>query len=251
MWGFEESRSFKSKLIPTSLRFYANNRGFKAADLILLSNSTDKEWLIQKRIAARKISIFQNGYYSFTINKVMDKAPTKILFNATWIARKGTGLVVKVFNQLFKAYPALHLTLAGTGFSRDVVLDLFSRDVRHQIQVIPYFSKEEEQALYEDHVIFILPSYFEGQSLALTQAMAMGLCPVASNNSGQSDFITNGRNGLLFDNGDSVGLYECLLFCMENPNEVTKMGMEAAQAVKELTWPSVAAQVVGWCKEVM
>jgi glycosyltransferase involved in cell wall biosynthesis len=250
-WGFEQNRSFKSKLIPSSLRFYANNKGFKAADLILLSNSTDKGWLLGKKIAANKISIFHNGYYPFMITKIINKSFFKVLYNATWIVRKGTGLVVKVFNELLKTYPALHLTLAGTGFTEDVVLEHFSIDVRHQIQVISFFSKEEEQALYRDHDIFMLPSYFEGQSLALTQAMAMGLCPIAANNSGQTDFITHGQNGLLFNTGDAAGLLKCIVFCIENPNKVANMGMEAAQSVKELTWPTASMEILKWCKELM
>jgi len=239
----------KASLLPMYVRFGMHRRAFKEASLLLLSNQTDTNFLQQEFGGQpNRIHIFRNGYVPMP---KVGKGGTNFLFNGTWIPRKGIYLLVSAFSRLWKDYPNAKLTLAGTGFSSADVLKDFLPVFHHLITVIPAFSMQLEYELYSNSAVLVFPSYFEGQSLALTQAMAMGLCPVAANNSGQTDFISHGSNGLLFNSGDSNGLLECLLFCMENPNEVEKMGIEAAQSVKELTWQKVSAEVVEWCKEVM
>lgn len=58
--------------------------------------------------------------------------------------------------------------------------------------------------------VFVLPSPSEGCSNALLEAMAGGLCPLATRVPGNSDIIADGVNGLLFDNDDTPQLAAAL-----------------------------------------
>jgi glycosyltransferase involved in cell wall biosynthesis len=53
---------------------------------------------------------------------------------------------------------------------------------------------------------FVLPSTNEPCSVALTEALALGLPALVSRSGGNVDIIENGRNGLFFTNGDSDDL---------------------------------------------
>jgi glycosyltransferase involved in cell wall biosynthesis len=59
--------------------------------------------------------------------------------------------------------------------------------------------------------VFVLPSRWEGLSLALLEALSSGVAAVVSDIPGNRDIITHEVNGLLFDDGDSGDLAEKLL----------------------------------------
>jgi glycosyltransferase involved in cell wall biosynthesis len=58
--------------------------------------------------------------------------------------------------------------------------------------------------------VFVLPSPSEGCSNALLEAMASGLCPIASRVPGNIDVVAHGANGLLFDHTSERELAETL-----------------------------------------
>ncbi len=67
------------------------------------------------------------------------------------------------------------------------------------VEVIPHFYGSEEEKVYAGCDYFVLPSFMEGQPLALLEAMNRGICCVASSADGQLDLIRDGDNGRLFD----------------------------------------------------
>lgn len=244
-------RTIKSFFLPKQIRFFSNNKGLKAADLVLLSNSSDKIYLEQKGFKHSKKMIFRNGYSSFQRTNQLKSLYPSILINGTWISRKGIDVIYKAFNKLLKTYPQLQLILAGTEFDEKFVLAGFQPELRLSVSVIPRFTEDQEASLYSQSSIFILPSYFEGQSLALTQAMAMGLCPVVSDNSGQIDFVKHRDNGLLFETGSAESLYNQLVFLINNEYLIQQYGSEARRSVEHLAWEKVASDVVSAVESIL
>jgi glycosyltransferase involved in cell wall biosynthesis len=66
---------------------------------------------------------------------------------------------------------------------------------RHRIVYVPF--TDQPLAFYRLATIAALPSRIEGLSLALLEAMALGLPVVASRAGGNADLITSGETGLL------------------------------------------------------
>jgi glycosyltransferase involved in cell wall biosynthesis len=248
-FGFMK-RSLKSRLVPEAIRFYSNTSGFRRCSVALLSNSDDLAFLAdEKGIAKDKLRIFYNGYYPFDEVKG-DNAAITFLYNATWIPRKGIDLMYTVFNKLLIKHDTIKLILAGTGASSGEVLSRFHEEVRGRINVISSFSPDQERRFYRDAQVFIMPSFFEGQSVALTQAMAMGLCPVVSDNCGQKDFVKHQHNGLQFKTGDAADMEKEIDWLLQNPDRIILMGKNAKESVRHLTWERAASEVVLTCESV-
>lgn len=245
------ARTFRSRLLPEHIRFSSNNKGFRHADVILLSNKEDEAYLNTKiPETSSKVRIFRNGYYDWT-GPENEKQSGHYLFNASWIPRKGIELLSKAFNRLMAQYKGVKLTIAAGGTLKQTILESFEPGIRQRLEVISPFSKEMEMGFYRDASIFVMPSYFEGQSLALTQAMAMGLCPVAAQNSGQIDLITHGFNGLLFETGNLDAFYSQLEFAFLNPAKVNDMAKCAAKSVEHFTWETAGREIVEWCESLI
>jgi len=239
-------------VIPIQLRFYSNNLGFKKAAKILVLNKADYHYLIQeKKIATHKVTLIRNGYTPMFIREP-GVLPNKIifLFNGSWIPRKGNQLLVAVFNEILAAFPQAVLRIAGTGLKPETLKAFFEKRVSNQIEVISSFHAESEKYIYQGAAFFVLPSYLEGQSLALNQAMAMGLCPIVSNNSGQIDMVQDKVNGLVFETGNAVSLKSTIIWAIEHFEKAFQLGKMAQQSIAPYTWENAANEIVEICKSI-
>jgi len=166
-----------------------------------------------------------------------------VLFLGSWVPRKGTGTLIDAAAQLGARGVQVRWVLAGTGATAAEILPQFPEGLRASIDVIPSFEPSREEQLLRDAHVFVLPSYFEGQPLALLQAMATGRCCVTTDCCGQRDLITHGDNGLLFPPGDAAALTGHLSRCAGDPAYRHHLGARARISVAARTWPGAFDQV--------
>jgi glycosyltransferase involved in cell wall biosynthesis len=81
--------------------------------------------------------------------------------------------------------------------------------------------------------IFVLPSYCEGFSNSLLEAMACGCAVIGSNVGGTPELIDNGRRGLLFRAGDAADLSAKIAMLAVDANLRTRLADTAARFVRE------------------
>ncbi|HVW66400.1 MAG TPA: glycosyltransferase family 4 protein [Candidatus Peribacteraceae bacterium] len=85
--------------------------------------------------------------------------------------------------------------------------------------------------------IFVLPSYSEGLSNALMEAMASGCACIASDVGGNAFLIQNGVSGLLFPPGDREALRSHLRRLLQDAAKRRDMGRSARERIeKEFSW---------------
>ena len=81
--------------------------------------------------------------------------------------------------------------------------------------------------------IFVLPSYSEGMSLALLEAMAAGLPVIATAVGGTPEVVTDGENGLLIPPRDAEALAGALERLLADPALAQHLGANARAHVRE------------------
>lgn len=75
--------------------------------------------------------------------------------------------------------------------------------------------------------VFVLPSYHEGTSRATLEAMATGRPILTTDAPGCRETVIDGHNGFLVPVRDSESLANKMMWMIENPPEVDKMGAES------------------------
>ncbi len=91
--------------------------------------------------------------------------------------------------------------------------------------------------------IFVLPSYSEGLSNALMEAMASGCACIASDVGGNAFLIQNGVSGFLFQSGDREALAAHIRRLAEDPAKRRTLGAAArARIHSAFSWDSVGKQ---------
>lgn len=97
--------------------------------------------------------------------------------------------------------------------------------------------------------IFVLPSRSEGLSLALVDAMAIGVAPVVSDVGEARSVIEHGSTGLLFSSGDVDALTNCLRHLLDDESERQRIGDAArSRALTKASIESVSGtlrQIIG------
>jgi hypothetical protein len=84
--------------------------------------------------------------------------------------------------------------------------------------------------------------------MAFLEAMAMGMCVVAENQSTANEYILSGRNGILYG-GDREKIYQPRKVELA---ELVRMGREAKEAIRQIHGEWLAKKVeIGWCVEAL
>ena len=91
------------------------------------------------------------------------------------------------------------MTWVTSKLAHDQVLELLSETARPRVALLDWMPQKELLDVYDNHGIFVFPSFFEGFGKAFLEAMARGLCVVAADNGGASDVISMLRMDFWFN----------------------------------------------------
>lgn len=97
-------------------------------------------------------------------------------------------------------------------------------------------------ALYNQATICVFPSHSENFPLVGLEAMSCGRTVVATRgpNTGFSDFIENGREGILVEPHDVKALVNAIRFLMEHRSEREEFERNAAKKASQFDWDIIA-----------
>ena len=95
--------------------------------------------------------------------------------------------------------------------------------------------------------MFLLPSMREGSPLALLEAMAMGLTPVASRVGGVPEILAGELRELTYERFDSPKAADLVVELLRNPARAASLGRLARSRAQELTWMRTAKIVEVAC----
>jgi glycosyltransferase involved in cell wall biosynthesis len=85
---------------------------------------------------------------------------------------------------------------------------------------------------YREATLFVQPSPNEGLAQALLEAMAAGLPVVATDKTGASECVKNGKEGLVVPARDVDALAEAILWCYQHREEGQEMGKAARRRIE-------------------
>jgi glycosyltransferase involved in cell wall biosynthesis len=179
----------------------------------------------------------------FTSREYPDKSPIHLLFVGTWLDRKGVYYLADAFSLVAAKIPGIRMTVAGCSAPVNSVKTYFSPEVRDQVRVIPFVSREDIAALYAAHDIFVFPSLVEGMPLALLEAMATGMPVVTTNTSGMADIVEDEFNGLLVQAAEVDSLARAIerLCCSIELRK--QLGLEGQRTARRYTWERVTQKL--------
>ena len=144
---------------------------------------------------------------------------------------KGHRYLIEAMSTLVPRYPDLHALLIGDGeLKADLRLGVSELGLDRHVHFLG--SRHDIPQLLAASDLFVLPSLWEGLSMALLEAMATGLPIVASAVSGTVQAIKPNEGGLLVPPGDVQALASAIDQLLSAPERARSMGAVARQRVE-------------------
>lgn len=168
-----------------------------------------------------------------------------LLFTGNLIPRKGVDVLIQALARCTHRFPELRVVLLGKGPEQDALTRLTEEcGVRDRVNFYGFVPLPEIPTWYTACNVFVMPSWAEGLSLSVLEALASGR-PVITTHPGEGDHdaIFPGENGFLVPYGDVEALAAALERLVASPELVDRLGVRARRVAEErFGWETVARQ---------
>lgn len=129
---------------------------------------------------------------------------------------KNHALLVDAFAILQGHVPHAKLTIVGEGpLRRDLEDRILALGLESRVRLAG--AANDMPAVYRDFDLFVLSSRFEGTSLSMLEAMASGVCVVATAVGGNVDLLEHGQFGVLVAPDDPRALATAMVELLHDP----------------------------------
>jgi glycosyltransferase involved in cell wall biosynthesis len=151
-----------------------------------------------------------------------------IAFIGRLVPWKGIEIFVKVAKLVSEKHPKVQFIVVGDGKLLNTYRDLYGKYVRF-LGAYPY---EKIPQLLDSIDILCLPSYFENVPTVILEAMAKQIPVIASNVGGIPEVVIHGKTGYLIPPSDLKSYVQQILYLLENPSEIKRLGRNALEFVE-------------------
>jgi glycosyltransferase involved in cell wall biosynthesis len=144
-----------------------------------------------------------------------------------------TILVNRGYNGQFR------LLLVGDGDNLERLQEqAIEQDLQYLVTFAGVIASEDMPAQYAAADVFTLPSYNEGMSVALLEALAAGLPVVVTETGGTAELVDG--NGYVVPWADPVALADTMETFLREPNANHAMGQRSLQIAEQYRWGATA-----------
>lgn len=169
---------------------------YKLADSIFITSESDIEFIVKTfHLKRRRNKIFHiPNYIDVNLFKPLDveKKNKNILFIGRFHAEKNLDNLLNAFKGL-KEYT---LNIVGKG-PFETYLKKWKEEENIKVNYLGVIPNEKLPEIINQHQVFILPSYYEGNPKTLLEAMSCGLACIGTNVRGINNIIKHKETGYL------------------------------------------------------
>jgi glycosyltransferase involved in cell wall biosynthesis len=216
---------------------------FQRADYLLAVSRGVRKHLIEQGVGAWRIPVV---YYGLDLEKypaplesseakaALGLAPDALTVGvvASFQPRKGHRYLLDALKILEERGLQVHALFAGEGVE-EATLRGQTENLGLTARVHFLGFRNDVRAVVSAFDVFCLPSFKEGLSIAVMEAMALRRPVVATNIAGMDEIVHNELTGLLVEAGDADSLADALEKVLQSPARAAKMGNAGRELVEQ------------------
>ena len=199
--------------------------------LIFLNPDDPHDLLDQYSINVKKVEVLGGiglnlNHYKFSTNF---SSNISFIFIARLLAEKGIHDYIKAAKIVKEKYPDVKFTVLGA-IDKEALGSLEEEELQDLVQtnIIEYPGHVNNVSEWIERAsVFVLPSYREGVPRSTQEAMAIGRAIITTDVPGCRETVVNGVNGFLVPKWNPEALAEKMIYFIEHPDQIEKMGYES------------------------
>lgn len=229
---------------------------------VVLNESLRSKLISKNKIKPENIMVIHNGININELNPNINTEDIKekyelngkisILFTGNIIPRKGIEYIVKAADILVNEldYNDTLFLIAGNlsldeGYVEKIKRLIKDYGLEGNVNLLGFLPYEELKEMHVACDFFVLPSFGEGDSIALKEALASGKPLIGTNIGGILAQIKDGWNGFLIEPANEKELAEKIKYLVDNPKERERMGKNSRKlAEEEFDWKKVGEKYI-------
>lgn len=228
----------------------------RTADGFHVSCREDRDFLAERYgVAAERIGLVSQGIpkaFIETAPRPLDNGRmARLLYVGQFAFFKAPMMVARAAERLLLDRQDMTMTWVCSCTHHAEVRRLFQEDPGGRLRLLDWMPQDDLVRVYDEHGFFLFLSFFEGFGKTPLEAMARGLCVVASETGGMRDFIQHGRTGMLVAVGEPNMAAECVLELLQDPARCRTMSAAAREAATQHTWDRCARDVTEFYEHLL
>lgn len=233
-----EGLTTKTKII-RKIQVFLYRLSLPLANKVIFLNPDDpKDLLEQHNIKVRQVEILGGiglNLADYPYQPVPQTEHIRFLFIGRLLKEKGIQEFIQAAKIVKTLYPNTVFTVLGAidnmnlGALSEQELDNY---VQSGLVEYPGHVSDVNEWITKSHV-FVLPSYREGVPRSSQEAAAIGRAIITSDVPGCRETVEQGVNGFLVPAWNSEKIAEKMIYFIENPEQIRKIGDESYRIAKE------------------
>lgn len=223
--------------------YYQNKlREIELADLIVVGSNQVKNSILYKYPEfEKKIKVINYGYnqdifFNQRLSYLKKKKPIKFLVVGTLSFHKGSDLIFEAWKKIVKSSSNVELHICGACYPE---FESFLKLPR--VKYHGFVSQEYLADLMNQTDVLVHPTYVEGYSISVLQALVCGMTILATNHTGIE--LENNINGKIINVGSAGDLYTAMFDLIENDESINIYSKQNVKQFSELTWDEYAKKL--------
>jgi glycosyltransferase involved in cell wall biosynthesis len=218
------------------------------ADRVVAQSSDTKKnastfYNIERKIDIIPLGIKPNKFQAKT-RKELGLPENKIIFVTVGrlIARKNLEELIDIIGKMKNDFQC-ELMIVGDGPEKENLQQkINSLNLTNEIKLLGRVSEELKFQYLNASDVYLSTAMHEGFGIVFLEAMECGLPVICYDRGGQIDFLRNDETGYLIKLGDAESFYKKLIYLLNSPNLLEKIGKNNKETVKKFYINNIAKQ---------
>ncbi len=222
----------------------------RTADAFHVSSRDDAEYLTSRYgVDPDRIAVVTQGIPEVFVTT--PKAPytaerqRKLLYVGQYAFFKAPMMLARTVTAVLEQRPDVTMTWVCGASHHAEVRALLPESIQSRVTLCDWMPQDDLIRIFDQHGMFLFPSFFEGFGKAPLEAMSRGLCVLATRTGGMRDFIEDGRTGRLVAIGQPQDMAAAALRWLDDLDACRRLSDQARQAAIRHRWDDCANELVG------
>lgn len=248
------TRRLASRLIAPALRRH-HRAIVRWADVHVVSCGQCADYLAARGVPRQRVHVSPQvpiqSYLDAPLPPWSEARTRRLLFVGQHVFFKAPMVLAAALGELLAGDPRLSATWVCEESAHAAVRVRLQPEIAGRVQLRGWMTQSELMQIYDEHGIFLFPSFTEGFGKVFLEAMARGLCVVATDQGGARDVIRSGENGVKVPVGDASALAAEVRTLTGDEDACRRLGEAARRAASGYTWTRVAAELAAFYREAI